>query len=148
MHNLCWGKFVHLENLLFILCKWGLLFFVLKISDVYRFVSFRFLFLTSSYSHLFTFFVLLCVQSLPLQTIYHNKCRFPSTPPPPPPPPPSPSRKSRWPSWAFQPNEPYGFRGRKAMNLCSCIGLSLSLICQPTSEDIKQNNSSIIAVAA
>ena len=23
MHNSCWGKFVHLENLLFILCKWG-----------------------------------------------------------------------------------------------------------------------------
>ena len=22
--------------------------------------------------------------------------------------------KSRWPSWAFRPNEPYGFRGRKA----------------------------------
>ena len=24
-------------------------------------------------------------------------------------------RKSRWPSWAFRPNEPYGFRGRKAV---------------------------------
>ena len=23
-------------------------------------------------------------------------------------------RKSRWPSWAFRPNEPYGFCGRKA----------------------------------
>ena len=24
-------------------------------------------------------------------------------------------RESRWPSWAFRPNEPYGFRGRKAI---------------------------------
>ena len=24
-------------------------------------------------------------------------------------------RKSRWPSWAFRPNEPYGFRARKAI---------------------------------
>ena len=24
-------------------------------------------------------------------------------------------KKSRWPSWAFRPNEPYGFRGRKAI---------------------------------
>ena len=23
--------------------------------------------------------------------------------------------KSRWPSWVFRPNEPYGFRGRKAI---------------------------------
>ena len=42
--------------------------------------------------------------------------------------------ESRWPSWAFRPNEPYGFRGRKA------VGLSLSLICQPTSEKIEQHN--------
>ena len=44
-------------------------------------------------------------------------------------------RKSRWPSWAFRPNEPYGFCGRKAT--CLGIGHSLSLICQPTSEDMK-----------
>ena len=43
--------------------------------------------------------------------------------------------KSRWPSlWAFRPNETYGFRGH--------LGLSLSLICQQTSEDIKQHNNS------
>ena len=45
--------------------------------------------------------------------------------------------ESRWPSWAVGPNEPYGFHGRKAP--CSHIGLSLSLICQLTSEDIKQH---------
>ena len=37
--------------------------------------------------------------------------------------------ESRWPSWAVRPNEPSGFS----------IGLSLSLICQLTSEDIKQH---------
>ena len=42
--------------------------------------------------------------------------------------------KSRWPSWASGPNDPYGFRGR--------TGLISSLICQPTSEDIEQHNSS------
>ena len=37
----------------------------------------------------------------------------------------------------------YGFRGRKAiLNHAPRTGLSLSLICQPTSEDIKQHNSS------
>ena len=37
-------------------------------------------------------------------------------------------------------NEPSGFRGRKAIiEPCFGIGLSLSLICQLTSEDIKQH---------
>ena len=45
--------------------------------------------------------------------------------------------ESRWPSWAVRPNEPSGFRGRKA--ICFGTGLSLSLICQLTSEDIKQH---------
>ena len=45
-------------------------------------------------------------------------------------------------AWAVRPNEPSGFRGRKAIIIEPCfgIGLSLSLICQPTSEDIKQHN--------
>ena len=48
--------------------------------------------------------------------------------------------ESRWPSWAVRPNEPSGFRGRKAMREpCFGIGISLSLICQLTSEDIKQH---------
>ena len=48
----------------------------------------------------------------------------------------------RWPSWAFRPNEPYGFCGHKSnIEPCSRIGLSLSLICQLMSEDIKQHNS-------
>ena len=43
-------------------------------------------------------------------------------------------------SWAVRPNEPSGFRGRKAIiEPCFGIGLSLSLICQLTSEDIKQH---------
>ena len=42
--------------------------------------------------------------------------------------------ESRWQSWAVCPNQPYGFCGRKV------IGLSMSLICQPTSEDNKQHN--------
>ena len=49
--------------------------------------------------------------------------------------------KSRWPSWAFRPNEPCGFSGRKAIlngHAGSRIGLSLSLICQLTSEDITE----------
>ena len=46
--------------------------------------------------------------------------------------------KSRWPSWAFRPNKPYGFCGRKAtIKPCLGIGHSFSLICQPTSEDMK-----------
>ena len=49
--------------------------------------------------------------------------------------------ESRWPSWAFRPNEPYGFCRRNAnIEPCSRTGLSLSLICRPTSEDIKQQN--------
>ena len=44
------------------------------------------------------------------------------------------------PSWAVRPNEPSGFRGLKNyIEPCFGIGLSLSLICQPTSEDIKQH---------
>ena len=39
-HNLCWGKFVHLENLLFTLCEC----FLLKISDAYRFIFIYFIF--------------------------------------------------------------------------------------------------------
>ena len=32
------------------------------------------------------------------------------------------ARKSRWPSWAFRPNEPYGFCGRKAtLNRASAL---------------------------
>ena len=58
-------------------------------------------------------------------------------------------RKSRWLSWAFRPNEPYGFCGRKAALNHACLrqtfvrldegltGHNLSLICQPTSEDMK-----------
>ena len=45
--------------------------------------------------------------------------------------------KSRWPSWAFRPNEPYGFCGRKAILNHAYALVSLSLICQPASEDIK-----------
>ena len=48
--------------------------------------------------------------------------------------------KSRWPSWAFRPNESYGFCGRKAtLNREPCFGISqnFSLMCQPTSEDVK-----------
>ena len=43
---------------------------------------------------------------------------------------------------AVRPNEPSGFRGRKDFlnpEPCFGIGLSLSLICQLTSEDIKQH---------
>ena len=41
------------------------------------------------------------------------------------------------PSWAVRPNEPYGFCGRKAtLNRASAL-VSLSLIRQPTSEDMK-----------
>ena len=48
----------------------------------------------------------------------------------------------RWPSWAFRPNKPYGFCGHKSnIEPCSRIGLSLSVICQLMSEDIKQHNS-------
>ena len=49
--------------------------------------------------------------------------------------------ESRWPSWTVRPNEPSGFRGRKAiLNYASAlVSHSLSLICQPTSEDIKQH---------
>ena len=44
-------------------------------------------------------------------------------------------------SWAVRPNEPSGFRGRKAIlnHCCFGIGLSLPLICHLTSEDIKQH---------
>ena len=47
----------------------------------------------------------------------------------------------RWPSWAVRPNEPSGFRGRKAIvnRAHALIGLSLSLLCQPTSEDTKHH---------
>ena len=44
-----------------------------------------------------------------------------------------------WVQVAVRPNEPHGFRGRKAVELCSRTGLSLSLICQQTSEDIKHH---------
>ena len=49
--------------------------------------------------------------------------------------------ESRWTSWAVRPNEPSGFRGRKAIlnHASAAVGLSLSLICQLTSEDIKQH---------
>ena len=57
---------------------------------------------------------------------------------------------SAWPSWALRPKEPHGFRGRKAIlnhaharkNKEKGKGLTLgklSLICQPTSEDMKQH---------
>ena len=46
--------------------------------------------------------------------------------------------ESRWPSWAVCPNEPSGFRGHKA--ILNHASACLSLICQPTSEDIKQHN--------
>ena len=41
--------------------------------------------------------------------------------------------KSRWPSWAPRPNEPYGFCGRKATlnHAHALVTHSLSLICQP-----------------
>ena len=83
-------------------------------------------------------------------------CHQCAPPPPPPPPPPKCIQKvvlllfdvsyssgavweSRWLSWAVRPNEPSGFHGHKAMlNTCFSNGLSLSLICQLTSEDIKQ----------
>ena len=48
--------------------------------------------------------------------------------------------KSRWPSSAFRPDEPYGFCGcKKQLDTEPCFGMghSLSLICQPTSEDTK-----------
>ena len=46
----------------------------------------------------------------------------------------------RWPSWAVRPNEPSGFRGCKSyIKPCFGTGLSLSLLCQLTSEDIKQH---------
>ena len=45
--------------------------------------------------------------------------------------------ESKWTSWAVRPNEPSGFRGRKdLLNHASAL-VCLSLICQPTSEDIK-----------
>ena len=48
--------------------------------------------------------------------------------------------KSRWPSWATRPNEPFGFRGRKELlNRAFGIGHNLSIICQLTSEDTKQH---------
>ena len=48
--------------------------------------------------------------------------------------------ESRWPSWAVRRNEPSGFRGRKELfEPCFDIGHNLSLICQLTSEDIKQH---------
>ena len=41
-------------------------------------------------------------------------------------------------AWALRPNEPYGFCGRKAtLNRASALCHSMSLICQPTSEDMK-----------
>ena len=50
------------------------------------------------------------------------------------------SRLGGRPARAVRPNEPSGFRRRKAMlEPCFGIGLSLSLICQPTSEDIKEH---------
>ena len=45
--------------------------------------------------------------------------------------------KSRWPSWAPRPNESYGLCGRKATLSLAYALISLSLICQPTSEDVK-----------
>ena len=56
--------------------------------------------------------------------------------------------ESRWPSWAVRPNEPSGFRGRKAITIEPCFGIghSLSLICQLTSEDIKHHFSIIIVI--
>ena len=42
-------------------------------------------------------------------------------------------------SWAVRPNEPSGFRGRRVIEPCFGIGHNLSLICQLTSEDIKQH---------
>ena len=46
--------------------------------------------------------------------------------------------ESRWPSWAFRPNEPYGFcHGQSNIEPCLGTGHSLSLICQLTSEDMK-----------
>ena len=42
--------------------------------------------------------------------------------------------------WAVRPNGPSGFHGRNWITEpCSRIGLSLSLICQPTSEDLKHH---------
>ena len=46
--------------------------------------------------------------------------------------------KSRWPSRAFRPNEPYGFCGRKA-TLNHAHALASARPCQPTSEDIKHH---------
>ena len=52
--------------------------------------------------------------------------------------------KSRWLSWAFRPNKPYGFHGRKAiLNHAHTLVSALSLICQPISEDVKQHNSNL-----
>ena len=47
--------------------------------------------------------------------------------------------ESRWLSCAVRPNELYGFSGRKAVLNHAHACLILSLICQPTSEDIKQH---------
>ena len=42
--------------------------------------------------------------------------------------------------WAVRPNEPSGFRGRKAiLNHASALVTTLSLICQLTSEDIQHH---------
>ena len=43
-----------------------------------------------------------------------------------------------WPSWAARPNEPSGFRGRKAI-LNHASALVSACPCQLTSEDIKQH---------
>ena len=46
--------------------------------------------------------------------------------------------KSRWPSWAFRPNEPYGFCGRKAiLNHASALVTVCPWYVNPTSEDMK-----------
>ena len=49
--------------------------------------------------------------------------------------------------WAVRPNEPSGFRGRSNIEPYFGIGHSLSLICQPTSEDIKHHFIIIINLA-
>ena len=47
---------------------------------------------------------------------------------------------SRWPSWAVRPNEPHGFRGRKAiLNPAHALVSACTRICQPTPEDIKRH---------
>ena len=48
--------------------------------------------------------------------------------------------KSRWPSWAFRPNEPYGFCGRKAATLNHALRHWSQFVpkyVNPTSEDTK-----------